>query len=368
MMRCIARPIVASLLAAAGLTLPARAQVITIPGTPSCPRCTIAAESLFTLGAVTDSIRPTSFGNVERDSRGRFYAITDDHRVVIVFDPRGKLIGSIGRRGQGPGEFAARLWSIRVGAGDTLYVGGDRQISLFDRDWRFVRRLQLPASVSTFYPLAGGRFVGGMLIAAQDPRRPFHVFGPDGTVERSFGPEQPAPRGRNGGPPSVPRPSAHAVSRFVLASDAQSIWVDAREYAIERWGLDGRLLQRYVVNAPWMERGRESERDSIVRGTSTLSWVRKGVPTAEFLGSDAAGRFWYGASIPVPGTIGREGAPQPRTRLHEIVDLAAGRMILSTPTTKPFYLIRGSDLAVSGETNEDDESILSVWRVALRQP
>ena len=339
--------------------------VVTIPGTPSCAVCRIVMDSLFTLGSATDSVRPTSFGSVQRDSRGRFYAITDDQRVVAVFDSRGTLIGTIGRRGPGPGEFPTQLWRVHIGANDSVYVGTERQVSIFDRDWKFVRQLRLPTTAFTVHPLSDGGFVAGMSIPAQTPRRPFHILNPDGSVSRSFGPEVPPRVGR--GPPR-PLRSVSGSTAFVLAPGKQSIWVDAPQYSLERWTLDGRLIERLIIDAPWFDRDREPVYDSVVTGTSTRYFARTNAPYAELAGVDPSGLFWYNGSIPVSGSVGTFEKPQARTRRLEILDIAARRIVASVEAKRPLKLIAGSDLAVASEANADDEITVSVWRVALRRP
>jgi hypothetical protein len=67
-------------------------------------------------------------GQIAVDRQGRVYA-AQGAMSIRVFGPDGKLIRSIGRRGQGPGEFTSidRLWF----AGDTLVVSSPRRATLF---------------------------------------------------------------------------------------------------------------------------------------------------------------------------------------------------------------------------------------------
>ena len=61
------------------------------------------------------------------------------------YDSRGAYRRTVGRRGQGPGDFA-QLWNAHAVEGDTLLVvdGGQRRVSVLDSAGRFVRAHQLP--------------------------------------------------------------------------------------------------------------------------------------------------------------------------------------------------------------------------------
>lgn len=68
-------------------------------------------------------------------------------QIVRVVDVDGRLVRSVGRRGQGPGEFTAMgplgLWR---GSPDTIWVMDwmPRRLSLFTADGAFVRTVPMP--------------------------------------------------------------------------------------------------------------------------------------------------------------------------------------------------------------------------------
>lgn len=72
------------------------------------------------------------------DARGRIYAADRDYQTIRVFSPSGDSLKTIGREGEGPGEFT-RLRGVQIGAGDSLfaYDGDQRRISAFGSSGRF---------------------------------------------------------------------------------------------------------------------------------------------------------------------------------------------------------------------------------------
>ena len=62
---------------------------------------------MATLGSAEGTISPGDFQTgVTRDSRGRYYlAPTVDLAVMAVYDSNGRFLQTIGRQGQGPGEY-----------------------------------------------------------------------------------------------------------------------------------------------------------------------------------------------------------------------------------------------------------------------
>ncbi len=90
----------------------------------------------FTIGSET-SVDGVLFGSigglVAVNSTGSIYVGDRQASTIYVFTAQGKLIDEIGQEGEGPGEFA-RLSTIRIGPGDTLYAFDSRakRISAFE--------------------------------------------------------------------------------------------------------------------------------------------------------------------------------------------------------------------------------------------
>ena len=127
----------------------------TIAGDPACEECEIVFREVAVLGALLDPV------SVSEDAAVRSCVVgvlnTGEYVMsrpvgggeLVVYDGRGQFLRTIGRPGQGPGEFG-RFLQVLVGPGDTLYVADASQ-----------RRLQVPtaggALVRSFRFLTNGQ-------------------------------------------------------------------------------------------------------------------------------------------------------------------------------------------------------------------
>lgn len=98
------------------------------------------------------------------DSRGSIYLL--DHDRVLKFDKSGRFLRTIGRKGQGPGEYMKPL-KLFIDGQDNLYIS-DQGISLlkFDREGNFKEIIKLkfsipfmPIEARNFYVSKDGRIV-----------------------------------------------------------------------------------------------------------------------------------------------------------------------------------------------------------------
>ncbi|HYV96959.1 MAG TPA: 6-bladed beta-propeller [Gemmatimonadaceae bacterium] len=130
---------------------------------------TIAVAPQIDLGGlkddpITELSSKNPFANATRLSDGRYVA--SDYSSIKVFDAKGKYIRTIGRAGDGPGEFH-QLREVCVATGDTLIaIGyGDRRISVFDSAGRHVRSFTAPG-----YATEKPCFADGSTLAHANPR------------------------------------------------------------------------------------------------------------------------------------------------------------------------------------------------------
>jgi len=104
-----------------------------------------------------------------------FPVLLSDGRIVVAnggsselrfFGPDGKWMKSVGRHGDGPGEFRDLGW-LDVGAGDTLrtYDWGLRRLSVFSPEGDFVRTVSLHTGGEVSSPRPLGMLRDGRLIA-----------------------------------------------------------------------------------------------------------------------------------------------------------------------------------------------------------
>jgi hypothetical protein len=106
------------------------------------------------------------FLNASRLSDGRL--VVSDRSVVKVFDANGRYVSTIGRSGDGPGEFR-ELRAVCVAPGDTIIAigNGAPRVSVFDRDGNHIRTF----NVKDEYVEGSGCFEDGSLLI-HSPARP----------------------------------------------------------------------------------------------------------------------------------------------------------------------------------------------------
>ena len=165
------------------------------------PRWGIASEPLFDVGAAQDDTLH-SFGDVTGATR------LPDGSVVVAdrlsaslryFSPEGRFIRSVGRKGEGPGEFDY-LAALRR-CGDSLHAQdiGPRRITVFDLDGTLARTFSIAGPTAGQAPYmsdcnADGVYLnnGWDLSPVSTPGRirwtvPYWLSHPDGTVRTPLG-------------------------------------------------------------------------------------------------------------------------------------------------------------------------------------
>ena len=98
-----------------------------------------------------DNSRFAELRSVQADSEGCLYALDGRDCLIKVFDPEGRFLRTIGKKGQGPGEFSAPSRIILTLHDEIAVLDvGNRRLSFFNRDgglikelstarWRFLR-------------------------------------------------------------------------------------------------------------------------------------------------------------------------------------------------------------------------------------
>jgi len=104
------------------------------------------------------------FGNdvfLNTDDKGNFYVGDWDRKRIQKYDPEGKYLLTIGRLGQGPGEFQ-NISKVRFDSGNKLYVVdiSSRRISFFDHKGEFQNMIKSPVGLGRpFYINSQGFFI-----------------------------------------------------------------------------------------------------------------------------------------------------------------------------------------------------------------
>jgi hypothetical protein len=146
---------------------------------PQPPEWPVSAEPILSIGAA-DGEEPylfTTISSVDRLSNGQLVVAEGSAAEIRIFDRQGGFVRGMGRRGEGPGEFA---WvdRARVLDGDSMLAwdGRLRRISVFDSAGELVRTENVTA------PRAGPLIVedvfsdGSLLLVVLDGNRGTYAY------------------------------------------------------------------------------------------------------------------------------------------------------------------------------------------------
>ena len=171
---------VLALLAWSSATAAQTAETGLTSGAGSCSDCAIRLRLVATIGSPGDSVSPDYLSPVTRSRRGLYYVgigSTFGKNRIAVYDSAGRLVRTVGRAGQGPGEFET-ITHIVVTASDTVHViEASGRHSLLSPELVFIRTLaSLPAGAATVIPITGGRLAAsGTLNAPASVGKTVHV-------------------------------------------------------------------------------------------------------------------------------------------------------------------------------------------------
>lgn len=342
--------------AVASMSLTARAQIVRrVMYRNSCTVCQITFIKVASLGGPADSVLVSPVSTPVWDSKGRYYASSIDNYQVIVFDAAGRILRTLGRRGEGPGEFSSPgIRNLAVGPGDSLLVFQFGRLSVFTSEGLHVRTVRtLPASITYASALSDGRLV----VAAnfRSPATfgfPYHLLDPNGNVVKSFGDPY---VGQYMDDSDTPKRLDDPPPPFALSPDQKSIW-SAPGYHVREWMLDGRLRTAIDIAAsPWHLARRDT---TMTDRMGTKRPVRVGGSEIDILGVDRRGMIWVRTAQ--PATARKKGV-----YAVEVVDSRSGAVVASTQA--PGYLRRFTDDKLV-TIAEDSDGVFSfaVWRVQAK--
>ena len=93
------------------------------------------------------------------DEEGCIYVTDWDRKRIQKYSPEGKYLVSIGRKGQGPGEFG-NIWSPTFDKEGNLYATDivNKKMAFFERDGTFLKSQKIPQYIGSVFILPNGNY------------------------------------------------------------------------------------------------------------------------------------------------------------------------------------------------------------------
>jgi len=215
-------------------------QVVRNPKTPMYPQGALELQEELTIGTA-EGAEEYTFARLRAiavDDQGAIFALDQRKARIDVFSSDGSHVRSIGRRGQGPGEFQTPFFIALASAGEIM-VGGMDRLSFFDRTGGFLRSQQNTVQPLAFIKyLENGDTVGTrMVMDEQNPRYEVVLCGRDLKPKIVLGSSpMPDPSGKYALFASVMRWDISGGREIVCASGAEG-------YRLSVFDAGGRLIR-----------------------------------------------------------------------------------------------------------------------------
>jgi hypothetical protein len=209
--------------------------------------CSIELRELAELGSSQDpaSIRPdgaTRSCLVASDNAGRFLMSGPvGGGQVFTYATDGHWLGSLGRAGEGPGEFGRNL-AVALGLADSIYVVDNSQyrVSVLDPDGEFVRSFPIPGQALAFTVLSTGSLLFHFRPSGRpdDERSLFYIMDPLGQELTRFG--------------TSTRAEAETDQWIVSSHPTGGFWTGSVwNYELHRWRSPESLAQTVTRQVDW---------------------------------------------------------------------------------------------------------------------
>jgi hypothetical protein len=232
----------------------------------------IEVRNEVTLGSLDDPFDLSAlFVQVHRSEDGSWLVLSRSHErhSLARFGPDGAFLGTVGRRGEGPGEFRFLRAFAEIGGDSLLTMDLGGEYSVLDPDGVWVRGGRLGLEPLEIAALPDGRIVAAANAASPGlAGYPLHLVEPGrgeggNPIIRSFG----HPDGA-----LDPRATDLDRQRIPVVLDAEEprvLSISRVDYRIEEWTLDGRMHGAWELENAWFPMGSaESGEVASIRGAA----------------------------------------------------------------------------------------------------
>ncbi len=279
-----------------------------------CGDCVITIDTVVTLGGLegdgTEVILYTALVAIGPGDR----ILVTEPRIprIFVFDMAGGFLSTVGRGGEGPGEY---LFISEVNVGPRyIHVFDHRGRTLLDHDFTFVRRDRFAGrSLPTFMMDGDVVALAGAIPTPDAVGHELHLLAPSGKLE-SYGATDSAYR-------------AWAASSHFVTGDGRSLWTVAGESTrVTRWD----LLPTPAVGRIWDRTVEEWDRHD--RGPTGFASPRP-LNTGAMLDENGLWIIWRTPDPDWGGVPSEESRPvtgQPQVKWDsrlELIDPATGKTL-----------------------------------------
>jgi hypothetical protein len=325
-------------------------ELIPIGESPDCDSCRAGLSPVVRLGSLDD---PAGFGpvvQIARNSRSEYVvsSATFDGEL-LVYGEDGSFLHTVGRRGEGPGEFR-RMQLLDFDAHDSLHAvetSGPRH-SVFAPDFSFARSVQMQTRTMAMRIEESGAVFAVAPAMTDSGSYALQRISPDGTGLAAFDSIEPGARG------------PAAMGRNITVDPAGRRWsVGMADYRVKQWGEDGGLIRIFEARREWIPESipMRLERDQRPPGQMAgleadergLLWVFAAVPDADW-------------APPSPGT-----RPSPKTMYDtvvEVIDPAEGTL-LARSTFDDLVIPFATGFAYSMVEESSGDLRVQIWRLDL---
>lgn len=164
-----------------------KVEIIHNPAEPLHGEITLELEQDLILGNESDeNYLFYRVWDVKADEQGNIYVLDSGATRIQKYDKDGKFLQTIGRKGQGPGEFERPI-SLNLDKNKNLYVSEMVKIHTFDAEGKFVRTTKVPFLYMDFAADGEGHFVfTGRITIEVAQNLGILIIDPEGKTEKKI--------------------------------------------------------------------------------------------------------------------------------------------------------------------------------------
>ena len=211
--------------------------------------------------------------NIAVDEQDNILILERGNCRIQKFDKNGKYLQTIGKKGQGPGEFE-RPYSLFLDEKNNIYISDRRKIHFFNHRGEFAKTVPLSDQVNDFWVSPEGNIYGLMTKRIERERTELIVkMDSEGKILENIAQFAEVTQ--------VMRKSGNVVQTFsithsynpslylIFSNDYRIVYGDSSEYSFSRINLDGEVELTVKKEEPFHSIS-QKEKDKILDGFSEL--------------------------------------------------------------------------------------------------